>query len=71
MVGAYVQGYGIIKTLHIELGECGGRESLFFLRVMNWGQMGVMWKIIKGPGPQYYNKNLKKKHDVRRHKQRK
>jgi hypothetical protein len=27
---------------------------------MNWGQMGVMWKIIKGPRPQYYNQNKKK-----------
>jgi hypothetical protein len=51
MVGAYVEGYGIIKTLHIELG--GGwwwwQRVVIFLRVMNWGQMGVMWKIIKGP----------------------
>jgi len=31
MVGAYVEGYGIIKTLHVELGGwVGGRESLFF-----------------------------------------
>jgi hypothetical protein len=27
---------------------------------MNWGQTGVMWKRIKGLGPQYYNKNKKK-----------
>jgi hypothetical protein len=37
---------------------------------MNWGQMGVMWKIIKRPGPQYYKK-IKKTDDVRRYKQRK
>jgi hypothetical protein len=68
MVGVYVQGYGIIKTLHIELGVGVWRQTVvIFLRVMNWGQMGVMWKIIKGPGPQYYNK----KNEARIYKQRK
>ena len=35
MVGANVEGYGIIKTLHIGLGGGVEAESRFFLRVMN------------------------------------
>jgi hypothetical protein len=41
MVGAYVQGYGIIKTLHIELGEGGVEaESRYFFTCYELGTNG-------------------------------
>jgi len=50
MVGAYVEGYGIIKTLHIELG--GGvvvvAESRYFFTCYELGTNGRHVENNKG-----------------------